>query len=122
MFSRNPSPSNHRHITQLLTMSKTMVKIFVSPNRVNLKFTVCKVKKSALLYQLSWIIEEVKQKGLETSQTIIFCCTLKDIASVVNWLLTMLENKAFYPNTSTNRKDCLICIYHSLTLTSFTHA
>ena len=46
-----------RHITQLLTMSKTMVKIFVSPNRVNLKFTVCKVKKSALMDQLSWIIE-----------------------------------------------------------------
>ena len=105
-----------RHITQLLTMSKTMVKIFVSPNRVNLKFTVCKVKKSALMDQLSWIIEEVKQKGLETPQTIIFCCTLKDIASVVNWLLMMLENKAFYPNTSTNRKDCLIGIYHSLIL------
>ena len=34
----------------------------------------------------------------------------------MNWLLMMLENKAFYPNSSTNRKDCLIGIYHSLTL------
>ena len=52
-----------RHITKLLTMSKTMAKIFVSPNRVNLNFTVCKGKKSALMDQLSGIIEEVNRNG-----------------------------------------------------------
>ena len=52
-----------RHITKLMTMSKTKAKIFVSPNRVNLNFTVCKGKKSALMDQLSGIIEEVNRNG-----------------------------------------------------------
>ena len=65
--------------------------------------------------QMSWLVNEIKEKGPKTPQTIIFCCSLKDIATIVNWFLMMLDNKAFYQTTSTNRKDCLIGIYHSLT-------
>ena len=107
--------TTQKNIVQLLAMSKNMVNIFVSPNRVNLKFFVSKVKKCMLMDQMSWLVNEVKEKGPKTPQTIIFCCSLKDIATIVNWFLMMLDNKAFYQTTSTNRKDCLIGIYHSLT-------
>ena len=75
--------ATQKNIVQLLAMSKNMVNIFVSPNRVNLKFFVSKVKKCMLMDQMSWLVNEVKEKGPKTPQTII-CCSLKDIATIVN--------------------------------------
>jgi superfamily II DNA helicase RecQ len=95
---------------------KDPYEIFVSPNRPNIKFHVKKVKKHELLTQLQWIVDLACTEGENMPKTIIFCSTLQAIASVVNWLMMMLGSAAFVPPTSTARKDCLIGIYHSLTL------
>ena len=78
-------------------MSKSTVELFVSPNRINLSFNVRKVKKQELMEELCWLVEELKDKGPESPQTIFFCCTLTDIAKVVTWLLMKLGDSAFYP-------------------------
>ena len=78
-------------------MSKSTVELFVSPNRINLSFDVRKVKKQELMEELCWLVEELKDKGPESPQTIIFCCTLTDIAKVITWLLMKLGDSAFYP-------------------------
>lgn len=110
--------STQKTISQQLTMNKTMVKLFVSPNRENLKFKVAKVKKDETLAQLTWLVNELKEKGPLTPQTLIFCCTLRDIATIVNWFLVQLDSAAFSPRMSRKREDCLIGIYHSLTVES----
>ncbi|XP_068738717.1 ATP-dependent DNA helicase RecQ-like [Montipora capricornis] len=111
--------STQKTIYQQLTMNKTMVKLFVSPNRKNLKFKVAKVKKDETIAQLTWLVNELKEKGPLTPQTLIFCCTVRDIATIVNWFLVKLDNAAFSPRTSRKREDCLIGIYHSLTVESY---
>ena len=103
-------------IINQLCMNKNTISIFVSPNRKNLKITVCKVKKIDIMNQLSWLISGIRENGASTPQTIIFCCTLKDIATIANWMLMKLGNSAFCPNDSKRREDCLIGIYHSLTV------
>ena len=69
-----------------------------------------KVKKEFMNIQLDWLIEEVKLRG----ETIIFCNTLKDIASVVNLLLMKLCKHVYIPVGSMDRKDFVIGIFHSV--------
>ena len=64
---------------------------------------------------LDWLVDEVKGKGQETPKTIIFCNTLKDIASVVNLLLLKLRKHAYIPQGSKNNGDFVIGIFHSVT-------
>lgn len=107
--------STQKTIAEELTLSTSTVQLYVSPNRTNLYFDVHKVKKQDLMEELCWLVEEIKYKGRDSPQTIIFCCTLTDIAKVVNWLLMKLGDSAFYPSTSRKREHCLLGIYHSLT-------
>jgi superfamily II DNA helicase RecQ len=51
-------------------------KLFVSPNRSNLRFSVSKVKKKNMLPQLDWLISMIKEHGIHTPKTIIFCDTI----------------------------------------------
>ena len=97
-------------------MSASTTKIFLSPNRVNLKFSVTKVKKQDMMKQLEWVVQEGKEKGVEMAKMIILCNSLVDIAGVVNWLMMRLGSAAFHPQDSRKRKDCIIGIYHSLSL------
>ena len=52
---------------------KNYEKVFVSPNRENLK--------------LDWIVEMVKAYGTATPKTIVFCPTLYAVGSVINYLI-----------------------------------
>ena len=112
---RRKHAENHFSATE---MNKTMVKLFVSPNRENLKFKVAKVKKDETVAQLTCLVNELKEKGPLTPQTLIFCCTVWDIARIVKWFLVKLDSAAFSPRTSRKREDCLIGIYHFLTVES----
>ena len=64
--------------------------------------------------QLDWLIDEAKEKGSEMPKTIIFCNTLKDIASVVNLLLLKLGKYAFVPVGSRNGVNFIIGIFYSV--------
>ena len=61
-------------------------------------------------------MQEAKENGVEMPKMTIFCNSLVDIAGVVNWLMMRLGNAAFHPQDSRKREDCIIGIYHSLTL------
>lgn len=77
-----------------LSLKPNTTKLFISPNRPNLRISVSKVKKDVMESQLDWLVDKAKEKGIETPKTIIFCNTLKDIASVVNLLLLKLGKHA----------------------------
>ena len=87
--------STQKTIYQQLTMNKTMVKLFVRPNKENLKFKVAKVKKDEAIAQLTWLVNELREKGPLTPQTLIFSCTVRDIATIANWFLVKMDNAAF---------------------------
>lgn len=92
---------------------KSPCKLFVSPNRTNLRFSVLKVKKNDMTAQLDWLIDMVKEHGINTPKTIIFCDTMYAIANVANYMMMQLGCSAFYPASSDKREDCLIGIMHS---------
>lgn len=64
--------------------------------------------------QLDWLIDEAEEKGGEMLKTIIFCNTLKDIASVVNLPFLKLGKYAFVPAGSTKCENFIIGIFHSV--------
>ena len=95
-------------------------KLFISPNRRNLRISVIKCKKSQIFDNLLWLIELVKKNGAQTPKTIIFCFgTLNDIATLFNFLLLKLGKESYIPNDCKNSENCLIGIYHSLTLAKY---
>ena len=64
--------------------------------------------------KLDWLIDEVKLRGKNFPKTIIFCNTVKEIASVVNLLLLKLDEYAYLPVGSNDRKDFIVGIFHSV--------
>ena len=98
-----------------LALKGNKVKIFVSPNRPNLRIIVIKLCKDSALDSLMWIVDMVEEKGIETPKTLVFCNSLKDIALLINYPLFKLGKKAFVPVTTNNMEDCVIGLYHSLT-------
>lgn len=95
---------------------KNPVKVFVSPNRVNLRLSVCKVSRKDMLMQLDSIVDMIKEHGKETPKAIIFCDALYSIASVWNYLMMSLGENAFHPKTSKKHEHCVLGIFHSLSL------
>ena len=103
--------STQATIKKSLCLQPDALTVFVSPNRQNLRFSVKKVKKGEMFQQLQWLIDLVLDKGEQCPKTIIFCNTLNEIASVVNYLMMKLGNP-IYSGDKENR-NCLIGIYHS---------
>ena len=101
-------------------MLKRPRKLYVSPNRENLRISVIKCKRENMFQQLAWLVDMVKEKGAATPKCIIFCNgTLTDIAGVLNYLLMELGKKAYSPLDSRTSDNCIIGIYHSLTLKKY---
>lgn len=98
-----------------LSLKANTCKLFISPNRHNIRVSVNKVRKEGMESQLDWLVELTKEQLEKTPKTIIFCNTLKDIASVVNLLLLKLREHAYVPVGSRNVEDLVIGIFHSVT-------
>ena len=98
--------------TELIMVNPT--KIFISPSRLNLRFSVIKTSKDKMNKKLDWLVKMIKDMGQFMPKTIIFCNTLMDIAFVFNHLLFTLERYAYYPRNSTKKEDLIIGIFHSL--------
>ena len=88
----------------------------MSPERKNLRITVVKCKKAEVFSKLDWLVEMVRQKGINTPKTMIFCNMMSDMANVANYLLFKLGCEA-YNSKTVDTKDCLIDIFHSMTWT-----
>jgi ATP-dependent DNA helicase RecQ len=92
---------------------KNPFKIIISPNRQNIRFSVEKYKKEAIMTGLDWIVEAVKQHSAEMPRTIIFYNTMNDIGCVVNYLMLKLDKAAYAPQQPKVQGNCLVGIYHS---------
>ena len=100
-------------------LMKNPVKLFVSPNRVNLRLSVHKVPRSSMLKHLDWLVDMIRQHGKDTPKTIIFCDTLYSIASVRNYMMMTLGEASFHPRSSRKHEHCLLGIFHSLSLKEY---
>ena len=89
-------------------------KVFISPDRRNLRFSVIKTSKDKMHRKLDWLVTIIKDMGHFMPKTIIFCNTLTDIAFVFNYLLFTLERFAYYPQNSIKKENLIIGIFHSL--------
>lgn len=58
----------------------------MSSSQLNLQFSVKKVKKDVQLKELLWLVNLVKEEGVNCPKTIVFCNTMNEIAIVVNYL------------------------------------
>lgn len=94
---------------------KEQTDIHVSPNRRNIRMSVFKCSKISMLSHLNWLIELVRNNGLDTPKTLIFCNTMNDIATISNYILLNLADNAFHPTNVKTADNCLIGIYHSTT-------
>ena len=99
-------------IKEALNLRNDTLTVYVSPNRMNLRFSVKKVKKEKQLDELQWLIDMVKEKGRDTPNTIIFCNTMNENASITNYLLYKLGISA-YDQKLKSPENCLVGIYHS---------
>lgn len=79
------------------------------------KFTVFspKSEKRAAVIKLDGLVDLVKKEGINTPKTIVFCNAMNEIAVVLNYLMSQLGKKIFFPNYSPVKDNCLIGIYHS---------
>ena len=69
---------------------------------------------------LAWLVDLLKEKGTAMPKSILFCNgTLTDIAVVLNYLFYQLGKAAYSPSDSQTPDNCLIGIYHSLTLKKY---
>ena len=102
-----------RTIKEVLCMKTNCRTIYVSPNQLNLRFSVGKVKKDAQLKELKWLVNLLKDKRISCPKTIIFCDTMNEIAVVVNHLISELGKSVFYPEYSPVQDNFLLGIYHS---------
>ena len=100
-------------IKEVLCMKTNCRTIYVSPNRLNLRFSVKKVQKDAQLQELKWLVNLIKEERISCPKTIIFCNTMNEIAVVVNHLISELGKSVFYPEYSPVQDNCLLGIYHS---------
>lgn len=102
-------------ITTRLILRPNTCHIFISPNGLNLRISVIKTSKKETFSKLDWLIDlcTCKNKGLDTPKTISFCNTMKDVATVKMW---KLGDSAFYPKNSGKWEDCILGIYHSLSI------
>ena len=101
-------------IIELLAL-RNPIRIFVSPERRNIRISVKKCKKNEMFTQLKWLIDMVMLKGAETPKTIIFCNMMSEMASVCNHLLLKLGKHAYEPQTSKKAVDCFLDVFHSMT-------
>ena len=100
-------------IKEVQCMKTNCRTIYVSPNRLNLRFSVEKVKKDTQLKELKWLVNLIKEKRISCPKTIIFCNTLNEIAVVVNHLISELGKSVFYPEYSPVQDNGLLGIHHS---------
>ena len=100
-------------IRKVLCMRPYCSTVYVSPNRLNLRFSVKKVTKDVQLKELKWLVTLVKEDVINCPKTIIFCNTMNEIAVVVNHVILELGRAVFYPEFSTVQDNCILGIYHS---------
>ncbi|CAB4014650.1 ATP-dependent DNA helicase -like [Paramuricea clavata] len=74
--------------------------VFVSSERKNIRFSVRKVTKGEMFYQLSWLIKLIKDNGACCPKTLILCNTLNDVAAAFNHLMLQLGANANNPPES----------------------
>lgn len=87
--------------------------MYVSPYHTNLRFSVKKVIKDVQLNELRCLIDTLKEKGKDAQETMIFCNTMNEIASVANHLFTLGVHA--YDHKIKSPENCLLSIYHSNT-------
>ena len=106
-------PTTQETIKKVLNLTQAVTVIYVSPNRPNLRFSVKKVTKHLQLKELDWLVDLIREDGVNCPKTIVFCNTMNEIAIVVNYLMSKLGKNVFFPEYSNVQDNCLIGIYHS---------
>ena len=98
-------------IREVLCMRPDCSTVYVSPNRLNLRFSVKKVTKDVQLKEK--VACKPDQRGRNQLPKDSHFLQYDEIAVVVNHLILELGREVFYPEFSTVQDSCILGIYHS---------
>lgn len=87
--------------------------IIVSPNRPNIRLAVRGLQSNSLDC-FDWLVNNLKERGLEMSPVIIYCRTINTVTRVYLYLKAELGNSAWVGEKV--GENLLIGMYHSYTL------
>ena len=104
-----------QQLQKYLSMHKEET-IMVSPNKLNIRFTVIKVSPSLSCFD--WLVAIMLKEKEQTPFTIIFCQTVNDIVAVLSYLLEKLGLSRVYVGANKDiplNKQCLVGVCYSQT-------
>lgn len=104
-----------KNIKRILAIRQDAELICVSPERHNIRIEVNCVKPGNEYSKLQWLVNMMKEKGVDTPKTIIFCNTITEMAALMGFMSSALGDDAYVggkPKCFSNR---LFGLYHSLT-------
>lgn len=112
-----------KHIKEIIMdvlQMKNPYLVYESPGKPNITYSACYMPKDSCIDgYFSWLAKELKQLGISTIHTIIYCQTIKQCTLVYSTLRGMLGNDLFTAQSCERGRVLLeilhscICILHS---------
>lgn len=88
-----------------LCFGPNTVEIFKSPNKANIKLSVCKVSNE-LEIAMSWLVDGLKQLAGDFPKTLLYCYSINDVSKLYSYFSKELDEETF---------GSLIDMFHSET-------
>lgn len=89
--------------------------IYESPSKPNIAYSVCYMPKDESVdTYFQWLGKELKELGIHTTRTIIYCQTIKQCTIIYSTIKGMLGNKLFTGDLN-DRRHVLMEMLHSCT-------
>ena len=106
--------STRETITEVLQLNTPHL-IYESPSKNNIAYSVLYIDKERELDQyFKWLVEEMKEKKVATTRTIIYCQTIKQCGVIYSIIKGMLGS-SFYADNSGDPRKVLLEMLHSCT-------
>ena len=108
--------STRKSVCRLLGMVQPCI-VALSPNRVNIHYSVHKREATVTIeYIFSELVDELREKRLQTPRTVIFCRSYEDVGYIYSFITRSLGDKCVEPIGAPNIACfCLVDMFTSCT-------
>ena len=98
-------------ISKSLNMIHPVI-ISISPNRINLRYSVIHVSKN-LFDRFAWLLEELRIKRIATVKTVVFCRSIANCASLYQLFDFNLQDAGYDPKGAGGVKNAMFGMFHA---------
>lgn len=89
---------------------RNVLKLIISPNKQNIRISRSKVTGFSCF---NWLIAQLKLHKQSSPFTIVFCTTIREIATILSYFLMSLGEAAFIPGEGEKSGRSLLGVFHS---------